>query len=48
MKSYKRSAQQEKILLGMELVYERLIQFKKSVNSELVVMKDNQIVRIKP
>ncbi len=48
MKRYKRSEHQEKILLGMELVYSRLIRFKKDMNSVLVVMKDNKIERIKP
>jgi hypothetical protein len=37
-----------KILLGLEKVYEKLIEFKKQKNSELVVMKDNKIVKIKP
>jgi hypothetical protein len=48
MKEYKRTEQQEKIIAGMELVYERLIAFKKKMNSELVILKDNKIVRIKP
>jgi hypothetical protein len=48
VKEYKRTEQQEKILAGMELVYERLIAFKKKMNSELVILKDNKIVRIKP
>ncbi|MEO8852675.1 MAG: hypothetical protein ABI359_02795 [Ginsengibacter sp.] len=38
----------EKILLGLDKVYEKLIEFKKQKKSELVVMKDNKIVRIKP
>lgn len=38
----------DKILVGLEKVYERLIEFKKQKKSELVVMKDNKIVRIKP
>jgi hypothetical protein len=48
MKNFKRSEQQQKTLEGVELVYIRLIEFKKRINSELVVMKDNQIVRLKP
>ena len=48
MKEYKRKEQQEKIIAGMELVYERLIAFKKKMNSELIILKDNKIVRIKP
>ena len=48
MKEYKRTEKQEKIITGMELVYERLIAFKKKMNSELVILKDNKVVRIKP
>ncbi len=38
----------DKILIGLEKVYEKLIQFKKQKNSELVILKDNKIVKIKP
>jgi hypothetical protein len=38
----------DKILIGLEKVYERLIEFKKQKNTELVVIKDNKIVKIKP
>ena len=38
----------DKILIGLEKVYEKLIEFKKQKNTELVIMKDNKIVRIKP
>ena len=48
MKAYKRTSTQTKILEGMDKVYERLIEFKKKMNSELVVLKDDKIVRIKP
>ena len=37
-----------KILLGLEKVYERLIEFKKLKKSDLVILKDGKIVRIKP
>lgn len=37
-----------KILKGLEKVYEKLLEFKKIKNSELVVLRDNKIVRIKP
>jgi len=36
-----------KILFGLNLVYERLIEFKKLKKSELAVMKEGKIVRIK-
>jgi hypothetical protein len=38
----------DKILLGMEKVYDNLIEFKRKNNSEMVVIRDNHIVRIKP
>lgn len=40
--------EKNKILKGLEKVYEKLIEFKKQNNSELVILKDNRIVRIKP
>lgn len=48
MKDYKRNPEITKILSGMDKVYEKLIEFKKKNNSELVVMKGDKIVRIKP
>lgn len=48
MKKHKRTANQTKVLEGMDKVYEKLIEFKKKVNSELVILKDNKIIRIKP
>jgi hypothetical protein len=38
----------DKILVGLDKVYVKLIEFKKQKNTELVVMRDNKIVRIKP
>ncbi|MBN8653799.1 MAG: hypothetical protein J0L67_20385 [Cytophagales bacterium] len=40
--------EKEKILKGLEKVYEKLLEFKKAKNSELVVLRDNKIVRLKP
>lgn len=37
-----------KILLGLEKVYERLIEFKRQKKSEIVILKDGKIVKIKP
>jgi hypothetical protein len=37
-----------KILKGLEKVYEKLLEFKKTKNSELVILRENKIVRIKP
>jgi len=38
----------EKIIKGLEVVYEKLIKFKKEKNSELVIMQEGKIVKIKP
>ena len=38
----------DKILMVMEKVYDNLIEFKRKNNSEMVVIRNNQIVRIKP
>lgn len=40
--------EKDKILKGLEKVYDKLLEFKKSKNSELVVLRDNKIVKIKP
>ncbi|MCL6461121.1 MAG: hypothetical protein I4O51_04535 [Flavobacterium micromati] len=48
MKEYKRSLNQQKIIDSMSKVYEKLIEFKKKSNSELIIMKDNKIVSVKP
>lgn len=38
----------DKIVKGLEKVYERLIEFKKEKNSELVIIQDGKIVKVKP
>ncbi|MDR3339110.1 MAG: hypothetical protein LBT25_03260 [Candidatus Symbiothrix sp.] len=37
----------DKILQGLELSYKNLIEFKKQHNSELVILRDGKIVKIK-
>ncbi len=37
-----------RILKGLEKVYEKLLEFKKSKKSEHVILQDNKIVRLKP
>jgi hypothetical protein len=48
MKTYKRTPNQDKVVLGMDKVYEKLIEFKKKMNSELVILREDKIIRIKP
>lgn len=38
----------DKIMAGLDKVYDKLLAFKKQKNSDLVVIKDNKIVKIKP
>ena len=38
----------DKIVKGLEKVYERLIEYKRAKNSELVIMQSGKIVKIKP
>lgn len=40
--------EKRKILKGLELTYEKLIAFKRSKNSEMVVMRKNKIIKFKP
>lgn len=40
--------EKKKILSGLEKAYKRLIEFKRAKNSELVILRDNKIVKIKP
>ncbi len=42
MKAYKRTLNQTKILEAMDKVYEKLIEFKKKMRSELVILKDDK------
>lgn len=37
-----------KIILGLEIAYEKMLEFKRQKNSEVVIIRDNKIVRIKP
>lgn len=38
----------EKILLGLEKAYQKMVAFKREKNSEIVILKDNKIMKIKP
>jgi hypothetical protein len=37
-----------KILAGLELAYEKLLEEKKAKNRKLVILRDNKIMMIKP
>jgi len=40
--------EKNKIIKGLEKVYEKLLEFKKAKNRELVVLREHKIVKIKP
>ena len=44
----KQNELRNKIQVGLEKAYNKLIEFKKQKNKELVIMKDGKIVKIKP
>jgi len=48
IKNRDNEAQVNKILKGLKRTYEKLLVDKKSKNGELVVLRDNEIVTIKP
>ena len=48
MKTHKRTLNQKKILEGMDKVYDKLIELKNKMNSEMAILKDGKIIRIKP
>ena len=37
-----------KILYGLEISYQKLLENKRRNNEDLIIMQDNKIVRIKP
>lgn len=48
MKNNKRTVIQQKIVEGMDKVYDNLLEFKKQKNTELVVLQGDRIIKIKP
>ncbi len=48
MTTQNRIERREKILKGLEKAYEKMLEFKKKNNSEIVIIKENKIVKIKP
>lgn len=38
----------EKIVTGLEIAYQKLLEFKKQKKTDLVILQDDKIVRIKP
>lgn len=47
-KNFKEMTIEEKIKFGLELNYKKLIESKRKTNSEIAIIVDNKVVRIKP
>lgn len=48
MKQEKQPELRDKILAGLTIAYERMLEFKRQRNSEVVVMREGKIVRLRP
>lgn len=48
MKSVKRSIHQQKIIAGLEKAWEKLLDYKIKMNTELAVIRNDKVVTLKP
>lgn len=48
MNSEKQTELRDKLIAGLEIAYERMLEFKRQKNSEVVVMREGKIVRFNP
>lgn len=48
MNPEKQTELRDKIIAGLEIAYERMLEFKRQKNSEVVVVRDGKIARFKP
>jgi hypothetical protein len=39
---------QEKIIAGVKIAYKRMLEFKRQKNSEVIVMREGQVIRLQP
>jgi hypothetical protein len=39
---------QDKIVAGLKIAYARMLEFKRQKNSEVVVLREGKVVRVKP
>lgn len=44
----KQTELRDKLIAGLEIAYERMLEFKRQKKSEVVVMREGKIVRLKP
>ena len=43
-----KTEKRNKIVKGLEKAYEKMLEFKRKNNSEVVIMREDKIVKIKP
>jgi hypothetical protein len=43
-----KAEKRDKILKGLEKAYEKMVEFKRKNDSEIVIFKENKIIKIKP
>ena len=48
MNQEKQPELRDKILSGLEIAYARMLEFKRQKNSEVVVMREGAVVKLKP
>ncbi|MEC4052082.1 hypothetical protein VSP10_04690 [Myroides odoratimimus] len=48
MTTKEKEIRKEKILKGLEIAYQKMLEFKREKNSEVVILKNDKIVHIKP
>jgi len=41
-------SERNKIIKGLELAYQRMVEFKKSKNSPIIISKDGKVVEVSP
>jgi len=48
MKTQNKSERRNKILSGLEYSYRKMLEFKKQKKSEVVILREGKIIRLKP
>jgi hypothetical protein len=48
MKTQNKQERRQKILMGLEASYKKMLEFKKQKNSLVVILRDGKIFHIKP
>ena len=48
MREVSHDEKRKKLIKGLEIAYKKMLEFKRMKNTELIIMKGNKIVRLKP